>query len=239
MPHTFLDAVRRAHMRLRISSRPPATVADAADLADNISMAWLNIQGEEDWMWLRREWRCDLTAGKSRYAVGDVLDAARLAAAAERGDSAQEQRSAAVLRDFRRWRTGSGSTRYYDRGSDIGLSVSYMPWDVYRSWHEDARTGSRQPAYWTVAPGDDIAFGRLVGDDLGHVAGEYQAGSQELSLDDDVINIPRRFFDVVVYRGMDLYALAHADQAAHDYAMESKRLYSEMLFTQMPAVRVR
>lgn len=203
----FLQLVQRLHRETLRSTAAPASVTTTnerhARLVDRISDAWLDLQREADWRWMRETLDSPLTIGKQTYSGAEL----------------------GVTR-FGRWRADDDTytVRAYVPGAPNTLwDLVFWQLDDFRRRFIYIQQGATTPIAWTV----DEANNLLVGP---QPAAAYQLRIEHwkepltLTADADTPDMPERFHMLLVWRALmdvakDDAAPEQLSKAEENYAM--------------------
>lgn len=191
-----------------------ASVAGVSGRADKLvnwtASAWIDIQNQRRWNWLRSDFELPVLAVTARYTAASMnLD-----------------RFSAWFQDNRYFR----AMTLYD--PDIGQSdeqeiaqISYETWKLrYGRGSHDAN----RPIAWAISPTAEFLLGPTPDKEY-TVLGEYWKSAQTLAANTDTPESPERYHKAIVYRAMQL--MAESDESVPTLQMadrEYTRLFSDM-----------
>jgi hypothetical protein len=194
---TFLSLCQDLRRECLIPGTGPASVLNQTGQMARV-VAWIRdayteIQVEEPgWRWLRGNFQIVTQANVRTYRYSDT-------------GVTDSDTALAIARFATWWR--DPDLQIYLQSAGVGTRgpVSFVEWpDHRRVW----LTGSQNPGYpseWSIDPQDRISFGATP-NGVYVAAGEYQKGPQVLAADADVPEMPDRFHQLIVARGMKKYA---------------------------------
>jgi hypothetical protein len=219
----FLEIVQKLHQKCGGAGTAPSTVVaqtgESKDFVDWASEAIGLIETlEANWMWMRKAFSFQTTAGKAFYLPN--------ATAGETGLT-----DLAKYHDMDSWRIYLTATGR----SDEGWLVS---WD-YQSWrdHYDfgiQATQQERPQVYAIRDNDRAVMLGGLPNDIYTVTGEYQRVPQTFTLDADTPGMPTRFHMMAVYRGMMLYGkYENAPEVYADGEEEFNKLLAALKIDQL------
>src|SRR3990167_6024633 len=197
---TNLELVQDLRQETTDSGAGPTTVVsqsgELARFVKWIKDSWVDLQNDrEDWLWLRREFTVNTVSGTDSYAYADCTDTV----------------AAAVITRFARWYDNldmNGCSYFSCYLAATGVSdqqyLSPMAWDAFRRVYKFGSQTNARPVHFSIGPDQKIWLGPKP-DAVYTVAGVYQRGPQEMTLDADVPEMPSRFHRLIVYEAMMRY----------------------------------
>jgi len=172
--------------------------------------AWVKIQNlHAAWNWMRRE-----------FTTTDTVTIA---------ETARYTPSAWSITDLAEWIKDKGVMTIYL--SSLGVSdegeLEYIPWADFRYLYTIGTQTSSRPVHWSVSPDDNEFCLGPTPDAVYVVNGEYRQTAQVLAVNGDTPNLPARFHQIIVWKGVLL--LGEHDEADRLALATSERNYSEDL----------
>lgn len=219
---TYLQLSQLLRQECGISGTGPAAVTsqtgENARLVTWVAAAWRDIQTRhENWRWMRRNCSITTTTDQGDYAYTAFTDVTDVAA----------------ISRFSRWLPyddkGCSLFSIYQTSSGVAAErrLIYLPWDNFRVLYRFGTQTSSFPVHFSITPADKLALGPEP-DATGYtVLGEYQMGTQELAANSDTPDMPSRFHNLIVYRGMMKYG---AHESAGEVYADGASQFSQMMF---------
>lgn len=161
-----------------------------------VTDAYNEIQGSQNWRWMRKKFSVDTVAGTDTYAFGDCTDVD----------------DAALITRFKAWRLDDqrNPPKIYLTSTGLGGQVllTYAPWDNFEYLYKTGslQTQTSQPVHITVNPKDEIQLG-ITPNDIYTLIGDYHKSEQILAVDLDVPEMPAAYHDLIKYQAMEFYGL--------------------------------
>ncbi len=182
-----------------VSPRPTAVTGQTGELnriVNWVSDAYVEIQGGENFRWLRKKFSVDTVAGTDTYAFGVCTDTD----------------DAALITRFKTWRLDDprNPPKIHLTSTGVGGQVllTWAPWDNFEYLYKTGslQTQTSQPIHITVNPKDEIQLG-ITPNDIYTLIGDYHKSAQVLAADGDVPEMPAAYHDLIKYQAMQFYAL--------------------------------
>ncbi len=179
--------------------RPLTVLAQAGEynrIVNWVADAYEEIQGGENFRWLRKSFTVDTVDGTDTYAFGDCTDVD----------------DAAVISRFKTWHLNDprNPPKIYLTATGVSAQVllTWTPWDNFEYLYKTGSLQSQtsQPVHITVNPKDEIQLG-ITPNDIYTLTGDYHKSAQILAADSDTPEMPEAYHKLIMYQAMEYYAL--------------------------------
>ena len=226
---TNLELCQKLRQNTVDSGTGPTTVVGQTGsmrrYVDWIVDAWNDIQtSSEFWRWMRKSFYVDTSASDGAYAYGDCTDTV----------------SAAVITRFSRWYQGRYDWKCYL--SSTGVSGEYfliwLDWEDFRYQYRKGTQTDGTPVHVSQDPTGAFVLGPIP-NAVFRVSGDYQIGTQVMTADADIPEMPSRFHDLIVYEAMAKYGgNSIAPEAMVRAVAEGTPLRAALELDQLPRMRL-
>jgi hypothetical protein len=213
----FLTGVQRLHSETGRSTAAPTSVVGQTGrilrLVNAYADAWIELQSEHDWRWMRGTTDAPLTIGVQKYSGTDLGVASR----------------------FGRWRHEDDSywPRTYVAGSPNSLwNLQFQGLDNFRDQWVYIQQGSSSPVCWTIDENENILLGPAPAVAY-MIRADYLKEPFALVLDVDTPDLPDRFQNILVWRAlMDVSKSGAAPEVLARAEQNYRDLHDKLLFDQ-------
>ena len=209
-----MDLVQTLHRELDWADDPPESVdgltGNVALLPQWINQSHIDIQTQADWRWLRREWRLDMTPGKLRYDVADVID---------------RERESPIDGRFESWYVQAADPvrSYSPNSANFQGELTWVDWEYYRYQESFYSDTAGIPFYIARDPQDRICLLGVPDDPDHYLIGQYNQGPQELVANDDEPEMPWQHRMTIVWLALTRYGYT---RAAEEALAQASAMYS-------------
>lgn len=212
-------------------SQPASTISQTGELARVVGWiddAWSQIQTESNhWRWMRSRFSVNTVASTQAYAptaCTDTVSSAAITAAR-----------------FRSWLLEDRYSPPWVYLTSDGVSgrrkLVWCPWEYFNYLYNITNMQSGPPVHISVDPQNNIVFGPTP-DDIYTVGGEYQRGSQVMTADGDIPEMPAEYHMLIVSYAQKLYGLFEGAPEQISAGIEGIRLLKSSLNnSQLPVYR--
>jgi hypothetical protein len=197
-------------------------------LCEWVRDAYIELQAEKDWRWLRKKFTLATVDGTDTYAFGSCVDV----------------ETGLAIDRFKSWKIDDSlnpPTIYLTTAGVAGqIWLTYTNWDYFEALYH---TGSLQsstafPVHVTEDPDHDLVLG-ITPNDIYTLTGTYYRAPQELALDADVPEMPPEFHRLIMYEAMMFYAdFENADEVERRATRGIKRLGPSLRRKEGPRIRL-
>ncbi len=198
-----LALVRRLARMCRMTAvaNMPATVLNQRgnflDAVTWLNDAWVELQKEQPWRWMRSRFTLQTVAGQDEYPYGDFTDVL----------------TSTPITRFSEWLvtdpTNPSTTFLTSGGVNGKFYMGYLPWAQFRTIYRLTPVQTGAPIHVTIDPQDNIVFGP-VPDAVYTYEGEYQRSAQNLVADDDVPELPEDYHLLLAYQALITFGIGEA-----------------------------
>lgn len=228
---TFLELVQALRRETAYSASGPTTVVDQSGMHER-AVEWIKdnytqLQNEQCWRWLRKEFTLTTSSGDDSYAYGDCTDVA----------------TAAAITRFKKWalddRYNPPKCYLSSSGSGSEYWLTYVNWEAFRTIYQIGNQANSAPSHITVDPSDNIVIGPTPNDTY-VITGEYHRSAQILDVTDgtDSPEMPSDYHMLIVYMAMeDAGMFDVADEIVARSRIKRNRLKHQLMSTQIPPMR--
>ncbi len=198
-----------------------------------IKDAYVEIQNKHghSWRWQKREFEVTTVASTNKYAFSDaaVKDVTT--------------GSPVAITRFSAWHLGDSidPPKSYLTAAGVGTQnwMIWAPWEWYRQIYKIGAQNDGYPAHITIDPQDNLVIGPAP-NDVYTISGQYYQGSQVLTADGDVPEMPSQFHKLIVYRALEKYGYFESAQEVTARATkEGNRLMRQLQINQLARMRMR
>lgn len=194
-------------------------------LVDWISDSWNDIQtSSEFWRWMRKSFYVDTVAADGAYAFGDCTDTVSLA----------------VITRWARWYQGKYDWKcYLSSGGVAGeYFLIWMDWEDFKYQYRKGTQTDGKPIHVSQDPTGAFVLGPKPSA-VYRVSGDYQIGTQIMTADADLPEMPARFHDLIMYEAMSKYGGNRiAPEAMVRALAEGTPLRASLELDQLPRMRL-
>lgn len=225
----YLQLCQRFRQETGYASSGPSAVTSQSGyhkrVVDWINSAYTEIQNQQNWDWLRKEFTLSTTASDESYAYGDCTDVPT---------------SSAITR-FRQWaiQDTRNPVQCYLSSSGVGSEywLTYIDWADFRRIYQIGTEETGAPAHITIDPNQNLVLGPTP-DDTYVITGEYWRSAQTLSADSDTPEMPAEYHMLIVFQAMEDYAyFEDAQDVLARVAVKRNRLLNQVSRANAPAWR--
>lgn len=207
---TFLELCQRtARESGVIQGTKPSTVigqvGTLAQLVEWVADAWVEIQTEEKWPWLRTDFSKNTVASIGSYSP-----------------------TAWSLTGHGEWITEPQSTSLYLTSTGVSDEswLSHIPYTDYQLLYRIGTQTDARPVHWSISPTGNFLLGPEP-DAVYTVHGEYYKSPQVLATNSDTpTGLPVEFENIIVYKAVQRFG--EFDEAANAIALAAQK-YTQML----------
>lgn len=184
-----------------------------------VASAWVELQNECDWRWMRKSVDKDLAAGKQAYSASDFS-----------------------IVDFRRWveETPTYYPVVYQVAAPAAVGeVHFQDYELFRRGFIVSPTAPGSPQVWSVGFNDDLLIGPTP-DVAWKIKIDYWSDVTRMALDADEPSMPARFHEILVWRA--LMELSSFDAAPEVYSRAKgnyDRMHGDLRHEQGPKMTLR
>ena len=219
----FLELVNRTKVESARSGGQIGGVAvargDDKRIVNWVASAWVELQNECDWRWMRKSVEKDILADKQRYPLSDFS-----------------------ITDFRRWveETDDYYPVVYQLTSPTTIGgLRFYSFERFRRDFIVSPTAPGAPQVWSVDFNDDLLIGPTP-EAAWKIKIDYWSDVTRLGNDADTPSMPARFHEVLVWRA--LMELASFDAAPEVYSRAKSnydRMHGDLRHEQGPKMGLR
>lgn len=209
---TYLQLVRRLARMCGFtasSTWPSTTVSQTGQALDAVTWlndAWVEMQRDKDWRWMRSRFTVNTVDGDDTYAYGDCTDVL----------------TSVPITRFAKWLITDPENPPTAYLTSAGLTGNYyltfVSWERFRAIYRIGVVQEGPPLHITIDPQDNIVVGPEP-NDIYTILGEYQRSAQNLTADADVPELPADFHLLLAYEALLIYG---TDQAATEQIAQAE-----------------
>lgn len=219
----FLQLVQRTKTESGRSGTQIASVAttyaDDARIVAWVASAWIELQNETDWRWMRKAVTVDLLANQARYTRANFS-----------------------ITDFRRWvpTTDEYKPTVYKVSEPNQITrLEETHYDAFRRDFLDVTNNPGTPQQFAIDYNDDILVGPTP-DANRKLRIDYWSDVTRLALDADEPNMPARFHEILVWRAlMEIASFDAAPEVLTRASGNYGRMHSDLWAEQVPPIVMR
>ena len=222
---TFLSGCQDLRRECGISGTGPSTVVgqtgELLRVVNWYRQAYVELQNEKNWLWLRSQFTVATVASDGSYAYGDCTDTI----------------ASAVISRFKAWYPHEFKIYLTSAGVGTETELSFVDWDIFKRCWLVGTQNDGYPSDVSIDPQRNIRLGAKP-NAVYTLTGDYQKSAQVLAADADVPEMPEDFHNLIVTGAMKKYAAySGAPDVWASARAEHSRMRRQLELNQLPPPR--